>query len=91
MWPHHVYFTAKKKGIRTFIHGDDYVSTGNVESLLWMKDQLEKKYQIKTQMLGNGEGQVKEVKLFNIIITWDQRKGIMYEADPRHVEIMLEQ
>ena len=75
-------FHHKEKGIRTFVHGDDYDSTGKVESLLWMKGQLEKRYQIRTQVLGNGEGQVKEVKIFNRIITWDQCKGIMYEADP---------
>lgn len=84
-------FIIRKKGIRIFVHGDEYVSTGRTNELMWMKGQLEKKYQIKTQMLGNEKGQVQEVKIFNRIITWNQQKGILYEADPRHVEIMLEQ
>ena len=32
-----------EKGIRTFVHGDDYVSTGRTSSLEWMKTELEKK------------------------------------------------
>ena len=32
-----------------------------------------------------------QIKVFNRILTWKSRKGIEYEADPRHVEIILQQ
>lgn len=37
---------------RTYVHGHDYVSTGQPEQLKWLKEQLEKQHQVKTQVLG---------------------------------------
>ena len=67
------------------------MSIGKLESLNWLREQLAKKYQIKTQTFGPGRDQMKEVKILNRIVTWDQVNGITYEADPRHVEIILDQ
>ena len=50
-----------------------------------------KKYQIKTQLLGPGDDQLRELKILNRIVTWSVEKGLTYEADPRHVEIVVEQ
>ena len=44
-------FYHEERGIRTFVHGDDYVSTGQPENLKWLRAQLEHKYQVKTQVL----------------------------------------
>ena len=84
-------FFHKERNIRTFVRGDDYVSTGKPNDLQWMKRKLEEKYQIKTQMLGHGKEYTGEVKILNRIVVWNQIEGITYEADPRHVEIILEQ
>ena len=73
------------------MHGDDYVSVGMPKQFKWMDEQLMKKYQIKTQVFGPEEGQVKELKISNGIVTWNGSKGLTYEADPRHVEIVVEQ
>ena len=84
-------FYREARGIRTFVHGDDYVSVGMPSQLKWLEEQLMKKYQIKTQLLGPGEGQLKELKILNRIVTWRGEKGLTYEVDPRHVEIVVEQ
>ena len=42
-------------------------------------------------MLGQEEHHLKQVKVVNRIITWEGHNGIIYEADPRHVEIVVEQ
>ena len=42
-------------------------------------------------MLRPGRDQVQEVKILNRIISWDRRRGLIYEVDPRHVEIIIEQ
>ena len=80
-----------EKDIRTFVHGDGYVSIGKLEGLNWLREPLAKKYQIKTQTLGLGRDQMKEAKVLNKIVTWDQVNGITYEADSRHVKIKLDQ
>ena len=84
-------FYYKDLGIRTYVHGDDYVSTGTTKILLWLKERLESKYQVKTQTLGPEEGQCKEVKIFNSIVSWHGSEGLTYEANPRHAEIITEQ
>ena len=84
-------FYHLEKQIRTYVHGDDYVSTGRPESFEWMRKELEKKCQVKTQVLGPNAGQQKQVKLLNRIVIWDSSKGIVCEADPRHAEIVIEQ
>ena len=46
---------------------------------------------MKTQTLGPGDDHAREVKILNRIIQWSDINGISYEADPRHIEIILEQ
>ena len=36
-------------------------------------------------------GQSQQVKILNRIVGWNGSEGITYEADPRHVEIIVEQ
>ena len=84
-------FYNPMRNIRIYVHGDDYVSSGMPEDLKWMKEELEKKYQVKTQVLGPGENQQQEVKLLNRVVSWDGTRGLVYEADPRHAEIVIEQ
>ena len=84
-------FYHKEKGIRTFVHGDEYVSIGMPEEFKWMREQLERKYQVKTQTLGLGKDDVQELKVLNRVISWKGHKGITYEADPRHVELIISQ
>ena len=84
-------FHHKLRGVTIFVHGDDYVSVAMPKRLTWLNDQLELKYKIKTQWLGPGKGHQREVKIVNRIIGWDNQKGIVYEADPRHIEIIVDQ
>ena len=84
-------FYHKQRGIRTYVHGDDYVSTGTPDQLKWLQTQLEKSYQVKTQVLGPDEHQLKQVKILNRIVTWDEKRGLGYEADPRHAELIKQQ
>ena len=36
------------RGITTLVHGDDYASTGSLAQLDWLKDHLEKKFEMET-------------------------------------------
>ena len=84
-------FYHKEKGIRTLVHGDDYVSVGGLEQLDWMKNMLEKNYQFKTQVLGPRGGDIQQLEVLNRIICWNGNEGITYEEDPRRAEIVIEQ
>ena len=84
-------FYRKEPAIRTFVHGDDYVSTAMPKQLQWLKEQLERKYQIKTQWLGPGAEYLHEVRIFNRVVGWDNTKGITLEVDPRHAVIIINQ
>ena len=41
-----------ERKIRTLVHGDDFVSTGNMSAAQKFREQLESRFEIKTQLLG---------------------------------------
>ena len=51
---------------------------------------MEKKFEVKTKMLGPGPQDEKEVRILNRVVTWHD-DGIGYEPDPRHPEIIIQQ
>ena len=83
-------FDHAQRGLRAYVHGDDFVVTGMPAELHWMREKIEEKYELKVEVLGPDEGQQKEVRVLNRILRWTD-KGVEYEADPRHVEIILKQ
>ena len=60
---HPCVFHHPVKGIKTLVHGDDYVPAGTEESLAWLEKGLEKAYEIKTQKLGDTPGYKQEGKV----------------------------
>ena len=84
-------FYHKERQIRTFVHRDDYVSTAMPKQLEWLKGELERKYKINIQWLGSEKPCQQEVNILNRIVGWDDVRGLVFEADPRHAEIIIEQ
>ena len=78
------------RGILTFVHGDDFASTGEPKDLRWLQDVMEKELLVKTQVLGPDVGQVRQVRMLNRLLTWVAGKGIYIEADTRHVDRIIE-
>ena len=76
--------------LRAYVHGDDSVIIGQPAAPKWMRETMEKKYELTVETLGPDKDQVKEVRVFNRVLRWTS-KGIEYEVDPRHVEIILQQ
>ena len=64
--------------------------SGRKNDLKWMEARLQNKYDIETKWLGPDENHQREVRIFNRIILYED-VGIGYEADPRHVETMIEE
>ena len=65
------------------VHGDDFISTGDEEDLKWLKELLEKRIEIITNMIGHGPGDEKHLKVLNRIISVEE-DGYTYEPDARH-------
>ena len=83
-------FYHKDRNLRTYIHGDDFVTSGSDGDLKWLKANLEKHYELKTEILGPDREDKKQVKILNRIVSWTD-EGLTYEADPRHAEIVIKE
>ena len=75
----------------SFVHGDDFVSSGSPEDLEWLRTVLNNKYCIKTTVIGEQGKLEKHVRVLNRLVRWHAGVGITVEADPRHVEVLLEE
>ena len=56
----HQRFPPCGTGIKTLVHGDDYLSSGSRASLDWLEKQLSEEYEIKTQRVCGIEGCAKD-------------------------------
>ena len=76
-------------------HGDDVVIVGEEETLLGLEEELQKHMILKRRaLLGPDPGDDKHVTILNRHITWEgdgPDSKILYESDPRHVDIALHQ
>ena len=81
-------FKHKSRSITTLVHGDDFLSAASDEDLEWMKSELGKNLEIKTQKIGRKE-KTQQMTFLGRVITWEE-SGIKYEADPRHAEIVIQ-
>ena len=79
----------KELKIRTLVHGDDFVSVGDKESVIKFKQRLEERFEIKTRILGSSAGEEKEGRVLNRVIRVTAN-GWEYEPDQRHVDIIVE-
>ena len=72
------------------IHGDDFVSTASPGELQWFKKELEKRFKIKTQVIGPGASYAKEGRALNRILRYTA-SGWEYEPDQRHAELIVKE
>ena len=72
------------------VHGDEFLSESSGESLSRMDTEMKKVFSLKTEVLGGGPNDVNKVKVLNKQISWNDGE-ILWEADPRHVEILATQ
>ena len=77
-------------GIRTVVHGDDFLSEGPSENLKKMDREMRKTFSLKTEVLGPDPGDVRAIKVLNRQISWKEGE-LHWEADPRHIEILAQQ
>ena len=81
-------FRNEDMDVSIMVHGDDFVAVGSEENLKTTRAVLEEKYKIKVEVLGDGEGQSRELRILNKVVRITE-EGIELEADPRHVELTI--
>ena len=82
-------FYHKARNLRAVIHGDDFTILGHDEDLDWFREQVAEEFEAKFKgRLGPKESHCKEICVLNRVVQWNEL-GIKYEADVRHVEIIL--
>ena len=77
-------------GIQAMVHGDDFVCVGEIEQAKWFRKKLEQRFEIKTTVVGECEGEQREARVLNRIIRVGP-EGWEYEADQRHAEIIVKE
>ena len=59
-------FYRRGKGIRLFVHGDDFTFLGGDEQLAWCRQAMEEEYEIKVRgKLGPDAGDDKQIRILN--------------------------
>ena len=76
-------FVHRKRGLKVMVHGDDFLAGGDVESLEWMRSEIQKKYEVKSGIISGREEDGKEMSVLNRTIRWEN-EGLSYEPDRRH-------
>ena len=72
----------------TLVQGDDYVSVESKANVQWLQDALEKRFEIKTDIIGHADSDFKsEGKILDRLIKAEDW-GWYPEADPRRAELL---
>ena len=79
----------QQRRIRVLVHGDDFVSVGSAASARWFRGALERRFEIKSTVVGTGPNEVREARILGRVIRVGTG-GWQYEADQRHGELLAE-
>jgi hypothetical protein len=81
-------FHHPQHDLRCMVHGDDFVFVGPDADLAWAERIMGESFLVKVVgRLGGDRGDDQEIRVLNRVLRWTAH-GIMYEADPRHAEIL---
>ena len=83
-------FVHPVRDIRLVTHVDDFLVAGEREDLIWLRDELSKKYELKVQMAGWDEGDDTELTFLGTTIRLSH-EGVTMEGDDRHVRRLQEE
>ena len=77
--------------VRCVVHGDNFTLLGTDTSLNEIQKSMMKRYEVMIRgRLGPGPKDDKSIRILNRILEWTP-EGLVYEADQRHAEIIIQQ
>ena len=83
-------FTHSVRDLRTVAHVDDFLLSGDYHDLMWFRDKLLEKYELKVQVAGWGRDDDKELSFLGRTIRLTPT-GIELEGDDKHVGLLEEE
>ena len=84
-------FYNASRNARVVVHGDDFTILAEKGVIEWFVEGLRRRFELKLKgIIGPRKEDQKEMRVLNRVVTWDER-GLRYEADQRHVEILVNQ
>ena len=85
-----LFFHPEKNIEVVVVHGDDVTALGTDEAIDWHTEQLKASFEIKVRGRLGLECDQTEINNLNRVIRVKSELGLLYEADPPHVEILSE-
>ena len=83
-------FHHPEKDLRVVTHVDDFLCGGPKENLKWLRKSLQKEFELKSEILGNGHDDVQDATFLGRSIKW-RKHGIEIEGDSKHVQLLLKE
>jgi hypothetical protein len=83
-------FVHPVRDIRVVTHVDDFLVAGENEDIVWLRDEMSKKYELKVQIAGWEPGDEKELSFLGRTITLSY-DGVTMEGDDKHVQRLQEE
>ena len=75
--------------VSVVVHGDDFTALGSPDALNKFEEGMQKSFECKLKgRLGLGPSDCKEMRVLNRIVRVNDH-GLLYEADPRHAEMLI--
>ena len=84
-----VYFNPHHR-LRVVTHVDDFICSGDVKELRWLRDELAKEFDLTHEILGPGQDETREIKFLGRTIKWTSG-GLEYSGDKNHSKTLLEE
>ena len=82
-------FHHPEHNISGVVHGDDFTAMGLNADLDYYETELAENFELKIGRLGEGCKGDNQLRILNRIVTITAT-GLTYEADPRHVDLLVE-
>ena len=81
-------FFHPTRALHLVVHGDDFTTLGCKADLDWMENELATHFELKIRgRLGENCEGPQQIRILNRIVTLTD-EGLLYEADPRHVDLL---
>ena len=78
----------RDKGLRPVVHGDDFTSSGTENELRWQVQEFEKYITKVRGIVGPESHDLRSMTILNRILELKSGR-ITFEADPRHVDMII--
>jgi len=79
-----------KRDILVVTHVDDFLCSGRREDMRWLTKEIHKEFEIKSEVVGNQGGEVREGQFLGRTIRWTT-EGYEYEGNQKHSKILLDE